>query len=233
MHVIKNPAASAVRGVVVGVAATFALASPALAQTAPGALPTGTTVGPAGHTFTASAQGDVVFDAGPVTVTCARSTTVPSTGRLNKVPAQPGNSSAAGPVVLNISPPTFESCTTNAPGLKAAITTNAEHGAWQIALRDGAPARLLIPAQGFVLKTSGLLSCNVTAAPTGPAGAEAAWSNGTPSSLGFTGASIPVKIEGGFFCPTSIDTATITARYQVADTTDPASSITVSGTPRP
>ncbi|WP_438297549.1 hypothetical protein [Streptomyces sp. HUAS TT7] len=228
MRVTDKPRIPAARGLALGIATTFAMVSPAAADSGPAALAGGTTVSPAGHRFSASAQGDVVFDAGPVTVTCARSATVPTTGKLNQVPAKPGNSSPDGSVVMNINPPTFESCTTNAPGLKASITTNAEHGSWQVALQNGAPARLIIPAQGFVLKTSGLLNCNVTAAPGAAASAEATWSNGAPSSLGFSGANIPVKIEGGFFCPTSITSATITATYKVTDTTDPARSITVS-----
>ncbi|MBP2400832.1 hypothetical protein [Streptomyces syringium] len=232
MRVTDKLGVPAVRGLALGVSAAFAVALPAVAEAGPAVLTTGTTVGPAGHRFAASSEGDIVFEAGPVTVTCARSASVPTTGRLNQVPAKPGNSSADGPVVLNINPPAFESCTTNAPGLKASITTNADHGSWQVALRNGAPARLIIPAQGFVLKTSGLLKCKATAAPSAAAGTEAAWTNGTPSSLSFAGANIPVKIEGGFFCPTSVNTATITANYKVTDSTDPASSITVSGTPQ-
>ncbi|MGW8954701.1 hypothetical protein [Streptomyces sp. NPDC055709] len=38
---------------------------------------------------------------------------------------------------------------------------------------------------------------------------------------------IPVKVEGSFFCPTSLATATISARYAVHDTTDPGDVITV------
>ncbi|MFE0102933.1 hypothetical protein [Streptomyces sp. NPDC059009] len=215
-------------GCALGIAAVLTLAAPAAADDEPAVLTAGTTVTPSGHRFSATAEGDVVLDAGPVKITCARSTTTSPTGKLNRIPNRPANTSLdGGPVTLDIAPPTFKECTTNAPGLKADITTNSDHGTWQLALHNGAPAELTIPAQGFTLKTSGLLSCAVTAAPDAAAHALAAWTNGAPSALGFAGAPIPVKIEGGFFCPTSITSAAITATYKVTDVTDPAQHITV------
>lgn len=172
----------------------------------------------------------MTFDAGPVTVTCTRSATEPASGTSNRIPRQPANTNADGSVTMDISAPVFESCTTNAPGLKAKVTTNADRGPWKVALQHGTPstARLIIPAGGFVLETSGLLSCTVTAAPGKAAEAEAAWTNGAPSTLRLSGATVPVKTEGGYFCPTSITTAAITAAYQITNTTDPAHQITVS-----
>ncbi|MGH4034074.1 hypothetical protein ACQB60_34690 [Actinomycetota bacterium Odt1-20B] len=225
---VNSPMHSPVlHGCALGIAAVLTLAPSAAADDEPVASAAGTTVTPSGHRFSAAAEGDVVLDAGPVKITCARSTTTPSTGKLNRVPDRPANTSPDGPVVLDIAPPTFKECTTNAPGLKADITTNSDHGTWRLALRNGAPAELIIPAQGFTLTTSGLLSCAVTAAPDAAAHARAAWTNGAPSALRFAGASIPVKIEGGFFCPTSIASAAITATYTVTDVTDPARHIAV------
>ncbi|WP_172387828.1 hypothetical protein [Streptomyces sp. MNP-20] len=212
-----------------GISVVTALTPAAHAATAADTPSSGTTVLPAGHQFAAVSSGTVTFDAGPVSITCTRSSTEAASGTLNRIPRKPANTSADGPVSMDIGAPDFTSCTTNAPGLKATITTNSDHGPWKVALQGGEPAtaRLIIPAGGFVLNTSGLLSCTVTAAPGQPAGVRAAWQNGAPSALKFDAASVPVKIEGGFFCPTSITTATITSSYQVTDTTDPAQQITV------
>ncbi|MFI9645484.1 hypothetical protein ACIHAA_04205 [Streptomyces sp. NPDC052040] len=217
-------------GLALGAVVSLGMATPAEAASTMGEAPTGTTVSPAGHQFAAASAGTVTFDAGPVTVTCIRSATVPTSDSSNLIPQRPDNTNAHGPVTVNISAPEFDLCTTNAPGLKATISTNDDLGPWKVALQHGirSTAHLIIPADGFVLKTSGLLSCTVTAAPGAAAEAEATWVNGAPSTLRLNGATVPVEIAGGFFCPTAITTATITATYQIADSTDPTQRITVS-----
>ncbi|WP_229326501.1 hypothetical protein [Streptomyces sp. UNOC14_S4] len=189
-----------------------------------------TSVSPAGHRFSAVADGSVVFSAGPVTVTCALSRSLPVPGR-NTVPAAPGNTGAGGAVSMDIGTPSFESCTTDAPGLKAGITTDDSAGAWSIAVRNGTPvtAGLTMPVAGFKLTTKGLASCTVTAAPVSPAALAGTWTNGKPSTVTFSEVHVPVKIEGGFFCPKSVTTATFSATYTITDTSDPGASITVSG----
>ncbi|OKI04999.1 hypothetical protein A6A06_10005 [Streptomyces sp. CB02923] len=193
------------------------------------ALPTGapvadapTTVTPAGHAYAATLGGKATFKAGSVTVTCTVSN---ANGR---VPDAPDNTNDSGPVSNGISAPTYTSCSTSLPGVSATIQTS---GAWGVTMQNGAPstAGLTIPTGGFVLRTSGLASCTVTAAPTGAATVSGTWANGAPSTLTFTNASVPVKVVGGFGCPTSSTTSTFNATYKVADTTDPASQITVTG----
>ncbi|MDT9686681.1 hypothetical protein RND61_32145 [Streptomyces sp. TRM76323] len=197
-----------------GVTTTAAQAAPALAGS--------TTVTPAGHGFKAALSGKATLKAGSVTVTCSVST---SSGT---VPAAPGNHNAAGPVVSAITPPTFTSCTTSMPGVSATVTTS---GSWTVSMQHGSPivASFTVPTGGLVVQTSGLASCTVTAAPTAPAATSGTWSNGAPSSLAFSNAQVPVKVVGGFGCPTSATTSSFSATYLVTDTTDPARQITVSG----
>ncbi|MFG2830501.1 hypothetical protein ACGFWI_24035 [Streptomyces sp. NPDC048434] len=211
-------------GIVAALGMSLAMTSPATAQPAgaPSAAAPSTTVSPAGHSFTAALSGKATFKAGSVTVTCTASS---SSGQ---VPAAPGNQNPAGPVSSSTTPATYSSCTTSMPGVSATVTTT---GTWGVTMQDGAPvtAGLTIPVGGFVLKTSGLASCTVTAAPTSAATVNGTWTNGAPSTLGFTDAQVPVKVAGGFGCPTSATSSTFNAAYQVSDTTDPASQITVTG----
>ncbi|MFD9082088.1 hypothetical protein [Streptomyces erythrochromogenes] len=212
-------------------AACLALAAGALLPTGAHAAPTvatagGTTLSPAGHRFSAVAEGPVVFEAGPIVVTCASSATLPGAEGRNTVPDRPG---PAGPASVRISPPGFKDCTTDAPGLRVSVETNEQAGPWQVLLQHGSPstARLSIPAGGFVLRTSGLLACTAVAAPTAPATADGTWDERQGSALVLDRAPITVRITGSFFCATSVTTATITARYAVHDTTDPTRHITV------
>ncbi|MFJ9472074.1 hypothetical protein [Streptomyces caniferus] len=207
-------------GIVAVLGLSLAMTSAATAQ--PAAAAASTTVTPAGHGFTATLSGKATFKAGSVTVTCTVSS---SSGQ---VPAAPGNHNPAGPVSSSTTPATYSSCTTSMPGVSASVSTS---GAWGVAMQNGTPvtAGLTIPVGGFVLKTSGLASCTVTAAPTSAATVNGTWTNGAPSTLGFTNAQVPVKVTGGFGCPTSATSSTFNAVYRVADTTDPASQITVTG----
>ncbi|BDM67669.1 hypothetical protein HEK616_11560 [Streptomyces nigrescens] len=207
-------------GIAAAVGLSAGVTGPAMAQ--PAGTAAATTVSPAGHAFTATLSGKATFTAGSVTVTCTTST---SSGQ---VPAAPGNHNDAGPVSSSTTPATYGSCTTSMPGVSATVTTT---GTWGVAMQNGTPATagLTIPSGGFVLRTSGLASCTVTAAPTAAATVNGTWTNGAPSTLTFTNASVPVKVVGGFGCPTSATSSTFNAGYQVRDTTDPASQITVTG----
>ncbi|MFJ6793104.1 hypothetical protein [Streptomyces sp. NPDC091268] len=204
-----------------GMAAAGALSLASVSATAaPLPLAGSTTVTPAGHAFSATLSGKATLKAGSVTVTCSVSV---STGT---VPAAPGNHNAAGPVSSPISPPTYSSCTASLPGVTPTVTTS---GAWTVSMQNGSPvtATMGVPVGGLVVKTTGLATCTVTAAPTAPAGVAGTWANGAPSTLTFTNASVPVKVTGGFGCPTSATTSTFNAVYRVSDTTDPAQQITV------
>ncbi|WP_399091544.1 hypothetical protein ACGH2B_20275 [Streptomyces sp. BBFR2] len=211
-------------GVVAALGLTFAATGPATAEPAPapGTAAASTTVTPAGHAFAAKLSGSATFSAGSVTVTCTASE---ATG---KVPAAPGNTNASGPVSSAVSAPTYSSCTTSMPGVSATVTTT---GDWTVALQNGSPATagLAMPSGGFVLKTSGLATCTVTAAPTAAATVNGTWTNGAPSTLKFTDAAVPVKVEGGFGCPTTATSSNFNATYAVSDTTDAGSQITVGG----
>ncbi|MFJ6756059.1 MULTISPECIES: hypothetical protein [unclassified Streptomyces] len=201
-----------------GALALGAVTAPVTAAPLPAAG--STTVSPAGHAFQATLTGKATLKAGSVTVTCNVSV---ATGT---VPAAPGNSNPAGPVSSPISAPTYSSCTSSIPGVTPTVTTS---GAWTVSMQDGSPitATMGLPVGGLVVKTSGLASCTVTAAPTAPASVGGTWANGAPSSLTFTNASVPVKVTGGFGCPTSATSSTFNAVYRVSDTTDPAQQITV------
>ncbi|MET9436653.1 hypothetical protein [Streptomyces sp. NPDC006551] len=200
-------------------ALTFGTAS-ATAAPLPTAAAGSTTVTPAGHAFKATLSGKATLKAGSVTITCTVSV---ATGA---VPAAPGNHNPAGPVASPISAPTYSSCTSSTAGVTPTVTTS---GAWQVSMQNGAPitATMTVPTGGLVVKTTGLASCTVVAAPTAAANVPGTWTNGAPSSLTFTNASVPIKVTGGFGCPTSATSSTFNAVYTVTDTTDPAQRIAV------
>ncbi|MFI9200593.1 hypothetical protein [Streptomyces sp. NPDC053048] len=215
-------ALSATLALAAGTTGTATAATPA-AQAGP------TTVEPAGHAFAATLNGEVTFKAGSLTVTCTASSSLPVAGSDNNhVPAAPGNTNPSGPVVSKANPPTYSGCHGSLPGVDIVITTS---GAWDISMQHGTPstAGLTAPAGGMVLKSSGLANCTVTAAPDGPAFIPAAFTNGAPSQITVTDVSVPVKIEGGFGCPTTSKTAVFNATYDITDVTDPSSQIVVSG----
>ncbi|MEV5598365.1 hypothetical protein [Streptomyces sp. NPDC052496] len=222
---VRRPRAlvAAGTGILATASLSLALTGSATAQpTGAAVTPASTTVTPAGHAYAADLSGKATFKAGSVTVTCTVS------HAAGQVPDAPDNTNAAGPVSSTLSAPTYSSCTTSMPGVSATIETS---GTWGVAMQNGAPttAGLTIPTGGFVLKTSGLASCTVTAAPQSAATVDGAWTNGAPSTLTFTNASVPVHVVGGFGCPTSATTSLFNATYKVTDSTDPASQITVTG----
>ncbi|MFI6048657.1 hypothetical protein ACIBCO_01065 [Streptomyces violascens] len=188
-----------------------------------------TTVSPAGHSFAAQLTGQATFKAGSTTMTCTVSASVPTTGANNQVPAAPGNHNDAGAVSAPINPPTFSGCSTSIGGVGVTVSSNADNGSWSISAQNGTPvaAGLTMPKGGFVLKTSGLAACTITASPTGPTTVAGAWTNGAPSSLAIADAPVPATVTGGFLCPTGDQTATFSATYSVTDTTDSAQQITV------
>ncbi|MFJ5947809.1 hypothetical protein [Streptomyces noursei] len=209
-------------GIAAALGLTLTVTGPATASPGARTAAASTTVTPAGHAFGATLTGTATFSAGSVTVTCSAS------GASGTVPAAPANTNAAGPVSSAVSAPTYSSCTTSMPGVSATVTTT---GNWSVAMQNGptVTAGLTMPTAGFVLKTSGLASCTVTAAPTAAATVNGTWTNGAPSTLKFTDASVPVKVVGGFGCPTTATTSKFNATYKVTDTTDPTSAITVTG----
>ncbi|NLU71371.1 hypothetical protein HCC61_01435 [Streptomyces sp. HNM0575] len=226
------------RAVVAGVsaAAALVLAGTATASASGGAAPGGTaagapasgggaaagstTVTPAGDEYAAKLSGDATFTAGSVTVTCTVSEA------SGKIPAAPGNHDDAGPVESAVGAPTYDSCTTSLPGVDATVTTS---GDWKVSMQHGDPstAGLTMPSGGFVLKTSGLAECTVTAAPDEAATATGDWTNGSPSKLTFDATEVPVKVEGGFGCPTSATSSEFSAVYEISDTTDTGADVAV------
>lgn len=179
-----------------------------------------TTVTPAGDEYAAELTGGASFTAGSVTVTCTVSEA------SGKIPAAPDNHNDAGPVTSAVNAPTYDSCTASLPGVEASVTTS---GDWTVSMQHGDPstAGLTMPTGGFVLKTSGLAECTVTAAPDGAATATGSWANGSPSTLTFDAAEVPVKVEGGFGCPTSATTSEFSAVYEITDTTDTGADVAV------
>lgn len=186
----------------------------------PAAAAGSTTVTPAGDEYAATLSGDATFTAGSVTVTCTVSEA------SGKIPAAPDNHADAGPVESAVGAPTYDSCTSSLPGVEATVTTS---GDWTVSMQHGDPssAGLTMPTGGFVLKTSGLAECTVTAAPEGAATATGDWANGSPSTLTFDAAEVPVRVEGGFGCPTSATTSQFGAVYEITDTTDTSADVAV------
>ncbi|KYG04175.1 hypothetical protein BE21_04085 [Sorangium cellulosum] len=189
---------------------------------------------PAGHGFVASLAAGTTADfvVGVVTAHCKESA---SGGR---VPDQPYNQNPAGPVATTLSPPTYTSdgggCTTSLPLTKAVSQANTDNGPWRVALQydqAGTVATFTIPQAGMITTTSGLASCRVTVAPDGPASVVGRFVGATSSNrprLEFSGEnSVPIRITGGFPCPTSVKKATFRVTYEITNTTDPAQTITV------
>ncbi|RAJ69870.1 hypothetical protein K378_01026 [Streptomyces sp. Amel2xB2] len=212
------------RAVAAGAAATVALllagSASATADTRAGAAAGSTTVTPAGDEYAAKLSGDATFTAGSVTVTCTVSET------SGTIPAAPDNHEDAGPVESAVGAPTYDSCTSSLPGVEATVTTSGE---WTVSLQHGDPstAGLTMPRGGFVLKTSGLAECTVTAAPDAAATVTGDWANGSPSTLTFDAAEVPVTVEGGFGCPTSATGSEFGAVYEITDTTDTSADVAV------
>ncbi|MEU7134080.1 hypothetical protein [Streptomyces sp. NPDC046261] len=216
-------------GAGLAVTASLALTGGTAATAAPTRDAGPTTVEPAGHAFAATLNGSATFKAGSVTITCTASSSTPTDGSTNNhVPQAPDNANPAGPVVSGINPPVYSNCRGSLPGVTVTITTSGE---WGVSMQHGSPstASLTAPAAGMVLKSSGLANCTVTASPGGPATIPATFTNGTPSQITVTDYALPVKVEGGFGCPTTATTALLNATYDVTDVTDPASQITVGG----
>lgn len=190
-----------------------------------------TTVTPAGDYYQATPSGNATFVVGGITMTRTASTSQPTqplgTDTNNQIPPAPGNSNPSGPVTGNMNPPTYSNCTSSAPGVTPTVTTNNTNGQWSISLQNPSTGTLTIPKAGAVVTTSGLATCTVTAAPNGPAPVTGTWTNGNPSTVSFSNVSFPVKVTGGFGCPTSATSGTLTATYAVTDVSNPGTPITV------
>jgi YD repeat-containing protein len=226
-RILRAAPLGAAAALVAGVGLVTLTAGPAQAAS-------GTTVTPAGDSYSASlvSGGSAVFVVGSTTVTCNQS------ANTGTVPADPANTNAAGPVISTVTAPTFANnggnCPTNVLFTTAKTVTNSTNGAWTIGLQydaAGSTGTMTIPQAGVVTTISGLASCTVTVAPNGPAAITGPWVPGTATSLPVldfsAGVSMPITVTGGLGCPTGATTATFTARYQIADTTDPAQQVTV------
>jgi hypothetical protein len=222
------------RAAPLGAAAALLAGAGLVALTAgPAQAASGTTVTPAGDSYSASlvAGTGATFLVGTTKVTCNQS------ANTGTVPAAPANTVADGPVVSTVTPPTFANnggnCPTSVVFTTAKTVTNATNGAWTIALQYDATAptgTMTIPQAGVVTTISGLASCVVTVAPNGPAAITGPWVAGASGSLpllNFAAVSLPITVTGGLGCPTGATTATFTAEYQIADATDPTQQVTV------
>ncbi|WP_199742636.1 hypothetical protein [Nocardia stercoris] len=208
---------AATAGCAAAAAATFAVIP---ASAAP--VGTGTSVGPAGAPFSAQNIGNVNIQLGSFTITCTAS------AAAGTLPAAPANSSASGPISVSIGAPTLSNCSTSL----ATIDSVTASGNWTITGQYGSPigGTLTVPQNGVVVKTSGLASCTVTAAPSGPVSLAGTWTNGTdsasnPSKISVTNGQVPTSVSGSFLCPSG--TASLTATYGVRDTASSATPIVV------
>lgn len=226
-RVLRAVPLGAAAALVAGVGLVALTGGPALAAS-------GTTVTPAGDSYSASLVSGTgaVFVVGSTTVTCNQSSATGS------VPAAPDNTNLSGPVVSALSAPTFAnnggSCPTNVLFTTAKTVTNSTNGAWSIGLQydpAGSTGTMTIPQGGVVTTISGLASCTVTVAPDAAASITGPLVPGTASSLPqldfSAGVSLPIKVTGGLACPTGATTATFKARYEIADTTDSTQQITL------
>jgi len=183
--------------------------------------PSSTTVTPAGQSFhaalSAGTLSEIIIQG--ITVRCTSSTSI------GRVPPEPDNHNPAGPVTISLSPPTFSSgggCSTSVPLLHTTTTTNEDNGPWQLMLQydpAGTIGTLIIPQAGIANATSGLATCTVIVAPDGPATLVGKFIDATmttPPRLDLsTGASLPIRVSGGFGCPTSATSATVRVSYDI------------------
>ncbi|HEY6797339.1 MAG TPA: hypothetical protein VI248_21905 [Kineosporiaceae bacterium] len=207
-------------------ATSAALLMLAVMPTSAQAATSSTTVTPAGHSFQASltSNGTATFSVGGFNVTCSVSTT------NGQVPAAPNNTNAAGPVSSTLTAPTFSNCSTNSFLFGASVATNSTNGAWGVTLQNdpaSSTGTLTVPQDGVVVTTTGFASCTVKVGSSGGTSIVGTWTNGSPSQLTFTDASVPVTVSGDLFCPTSTTSASFSATYDIADTTDSTQQVTV------
>ncbi|WP_017609482.1 hypothetical protein [Nocardiopsis xinjiangensis] len=184
-----------------------------------------TTVEPAGAAFSASLEGEAVFEAGPMTVTCTVSETGPGDGN-NLVPEEPDNHNPEGAVGGPINAPGFEDCETDVPLVD--VEVDVADAVWDMSMQHGETSvgTMHVPAAGIVVTTSGLSSCTATVSPDAPVGIEGTWANGdTASTLAFD-TTAPVEIEGGIACPDDSE-AGFAASYTVVNADAPDTPITV------
>jgi hypothetical protein len=215
-----NRSPSVLAAVLLGAALVIAApAAPALAASS-------TTVTPAGHGFTAAlAPGTTAdFQVGSVTVSCNTSSTD------GAVPAEPDNHSPDGPVTVGVSPPTFNNDGGACPtGIFLTTATSTSTGDWTIGLQfdpAGSTGTLTIPTGGVTTEIAGLATCTVLVAPDAPAAITGPLVDGTATSLPkldfSAGVDVPIRVTGGFGCPTAATSAVFRAAYEITDTTDPA-----------
>jgi len=231
----RTPARRSSLAVAAVLAGAGLTAFPSLASAATTGTPT--TVGPAGHNYTAAlvAGTTATFVVGGTTVTCNQA------ANDGTVPAEPGNS-AAGPVVSALTPATFSddggACPTNIFFTTASTVSNSTNGSWTIAQQydaAGSTGTMTIPQAGVITTISGLASCVVTVAPNGPTSFTGPWVQGDGTALPVldfsAGVSLPITVTGGFGCPVGATAATFKAKFAISDTTDPTQRITVSAGP--
>jgi hypothetical protein len=220
-----NRSPSLLAAAFLGAAAVLAVpAAPALAASS-------TTVTPAGHGFTAALVPGTTadFQVGSVTVTCDTSSTD------GAVPAEPDNHSPDGPVTVGVTAPVFDNGGGACPtGIFLTTATTTTSGDWTIGLQfdpAGSTGTLTIPAGGVTTQISGLATCTVLVAPDAPATVTGPLVDGTaesPPTLDFSaGIDVPIRVTGGFGCPTAATSAVFRASYEIADTTDPAQLLTL------
>jgi hypothetical protein len=167
------------------------------------------------------------LSAGDTKVSCS------SSSNTGKVPEAPNNTNAAGPVSLEISPPTIADCPTGTDLVTANVATNSDNGTWSVDLQyDQAETKgtLTIPQAGVVITVSGVANCKATVAPEGPVTLAASWTPGTADTapqLSFSSDAVPMKVTGDSLCPTSETSGSFSATYDITDTTSPTSQIAV------
>ncbi|GHD32796.1 hypothetical protein GCM10007147_36770 [Nocardiopsis kunsanensis] len=184
-----------------------------------------TTVEPAGAAFSVSLAGEATFEAGPMTVTCTVSDSAPGDGN-NLVPDEPDNHNPEGAVTGSINAPGFDDCESDLPLVD--VEVDVTDAVWDMSMQHGATTvgTMHVPAAGIVVNTSGLASCTATVSPDAPVGIQGTWTNGgTVSTLGFD-TTAPIELEGDTACSDD-DEAVFEATYEVTNTDDPGTPITV------
>lgn len=153
-------------------------------------------ISPANTAFTANNSTNIVFKGNvngfPITVTCTHSSlsgTTPATG--------------LGPI--NISNPSFTSCTDSVFGTDT-VTTNSTNGRWQLTFIDAAndetqnepntgdQLQITIPKAGATFKSTALSGCTITVAPTASANITGTYDDA--NTLSFSSANVTVSGAG-------------------------------------
>lgn len=208
----------------VGVAATVAMAVPALIGVASAAAQT-VTVTPAGDSVQA-VPGQTTLTAGSTSIVCKNDLASPAPAALGTIPASPGNTGTTVAIGLS-QPPGFNDCSVFVSGLPDGTATVSTTGSWTLTAltTDGNPqVKIGVPNNGATITTSAGCTLTITSSTIGPVDY-----NNTTQQAVFTNTPEVDFTTSGMHCPDS--PGTFTGTYTAGDTTNPLSPVQITVNP--